>query len=354
MITDVVIGLQHGDEGKGKVVSTILGENLKDYSLCVRYNGGPNAGHTIYYKSKKYTLHQVPIGFVHGINSLIGSGCVIDIEKLKEEIDTILCDVERDNIHIYISSKAHIITDSHKTYDTNNNTVGTTGSGIGPCYADKMYRTGKRMCDIDRDTLDDLMYNYNIVVIENQNSMIQEFKNKKILVEGAQGYMLDIDHGEYPYVTSSTCTVGGINTAGIPIKSVNRVYGCAKIYDTYVGTKNFMPDDPDLQIIQKLGNEYGSTTGRPRQCNWLNFDKIIEAIKVNNVTDVVFNKCDVLQGVNFKVKIYFNEDIHDFNSVDDLKMFVGYYIQEYFNKKVSVYFSGNPYKFDSKDGYIFE
>ena len=306
-MNDIIVGLQHGDEGKGKVTKCIVEKGHYDY--CVRFNGGPNAGHTIYHNGVKFVTHQIPTGIFHGIKCLIGTGSVIDIDKLKKEMEhlTIAGIDVRNNLKI--SKFAHIITSQHILDDSSNDKIGSTKSGIRPVYRDKYDRKGIRMSDV-----------YNILECEIVDPYT-ELKGAKILFEGAQGFELDIDSESYPYVTSSHCLAGHINTCGVSIKTIRDIIGVAKIYDTYVGLKQFQGNDLDLVILGKLGQEFGSTTGRKRQCNWLNLDRLIRAIEINGVNILIINKCDIIKQMGIYKLFHFNKLI-TFETFEEMKSYI--------------------------------
>jgi adenylosuccinate synthase len=288
---DAVIGLQNGDEGKGAVASFLASQS--EYNLVMRCQGGSNAGHTIYHNDKKIVTHIVPCGILHGKISLIGSGCVINEKKFFEEVEY-LSSLGYDTSLIRIAKNAHVVTDEHIESEKNETKVGTTKQGIGPCVIDKYSRQGIRAESIERlqpylVDLYEFLYGYGNIMKWN------------ILVEGAQGFELDIDHGDYPYVTSSHTTLAGCLLNLLDPRKLRKVYGCAKVYETYVGSKQFQDlNEPVLDELAILGNEFGSTTGRKRQCNWLNLSKLIKAIKVNSCTDLVLSKCDILRSLNEK------------------------------------------------------
>ena len=283
MLTDVVIGLQHGDEAKGKVTHHLCKSG--EYTHVLRYNGGCNAGHTIYHEGRKFVTHHIPAGVFYGIKSIIGSGCVLNKAQFFKEID----ELEEGGINtkglIFIAENTHIITDIHRQEDSKDTKLGTTKQGNGPAYRDKYDRKGIRAMD-DPD-----LKEYTINLYEE----FHENEEVKILCEGAQGVELDIDWGDYPYVTSSHCTTAGALLNAIPPNWVRNVWGVGKIYETYVGAKKFEPEQPVFSRMRDLGEEYGATTGRPRQCNWLDVTRLIRAIKVNGVTHVVLNKMDILR-----------------------------------------------------------
>ena len=286
MIADIVIGLSYGDEGKGKVTHHLLKSG--EYTHCLRFNGGCNAGHTIYHNGKKFVTHHLPAGLFFGVKSIIGSGCVVNLEQFYSEIQML----EQSGIPtkglIYIANNAHIITDEHITEDSGDTNLGTTKRGNGPAYRNKYDRTGTRAEDVPE-------------LAEYLVDIAQEFhgalKAPVVLCEGAQGFGLDIDWGDYPYVTSSHCTTAGALLNGIPPQAVRKVYGVTKAYDTYVGAKAFHGSGRVFDLLQQTGDEFGATTGRPRQCNWLNVQELKKAIDINGVTDLIVNKVDILREV---------------------------------------------------------
>jgi adenylosuccinate synthase len=338
-MVDIVLGCSYGDEGKGKVVYDLLKKNK--YDLCVRFNGSSNAGHTIYHNGEKVVLHQLPIGilFKNTIN-LISSDCLIDIDKLKCEIEMIKklgIDIYNNvNARLYISKACHIITKEAIEYDKNNNLIGTTGSGIGPTYANKMLRIGKRVEDYE-----EIFKELGIKVIDPRTNWYHFTPLKSALLEGAQGFELDINWTDYyPYCTSSTCTIAGAINTGISIKNIRNIYGISKIYDTYVGSREFQPkDNEELKTIGTIGNEYGSTTGRRRQCNYLNLDKLIQALTINQCNICIINKVDILETTNI-FKLYHNGNLIQFLNITSMKK----YINEKLNQKlnIEVIFSSSP------------
>jgi adenylosuccinate synthase len=299
---DVVVDLQSGDTGKGKVTNS-LASKKDEYTHVVRYNGGHNAGHTIYKDGKKIVTHIIPCGILHGIKSIIGPGCVLEPQKFLKEVQE-LKDLGYDTTLIKIDKRVHIITDDHLTEDGKDTKIGTTRTGNGPAYRDKYGRLGLRAEDGGP-----ALQPYLIDIYDEFHGN----ENCKILFEGAQGFKLDIDWGEYPYVTSSHCTVGAACLTGVPPTKIRNVYGIAKAYETYVGAKNFEGQDPRFKlnggvkyeiydIIREIGQEYGATTGRPRQINWIDFKELEKAIKINGVNKLIINKIDVLE--HPKVKIF--------------------------------------------------
>lgn len=283
---DVVVDLQSGDTGKGKVTHSLLSSGV--YDLVLRYNGGSNAGHTIYHNGEKIVTHQVPAGVLYGIKSLIGLGCVVNIQKLVEEIIMLNAHGFKTDGLVMVDKRAHVVTEDHLNEDGNDTAIGTTKQGIGPAYRSKYGRTGTRIGSIPGFDSD-----YFTVV-----DSLHHFSGARVLAEGAQGFALDIDWGDYPYVTSSHCTVGSVCLNGVSPKKIRHVYGVAKAYETYVGTKDFGMHCEELQKIQILGQEFGATTGRPRKCNWIDLDALCYAAQVNDISYLIVNKIDILDKVS--------------------------------------------------------
>jgi len=284
-IVDVVIGMQYGDEGKGKIANQMAASGEYDYVF--RFNGGGNAGHTIYLNGEKIVTHLVPCGILHGIPSVIGNGCVINTQKLFEEIEY-LENLGFDTSLLKIAQNAHIITKEHIEEDSKDTTIGTTRTGNGPCYKDKVGRTGLRAKDVP-ELAPYLVDMYSLI----------HSSPKKFLAEGAQGYWLDIDFGDYPYVTSSNTGVGAVLNNGFNYQQIWNVVGVIKCYSTYVGAKEYQQiHDDRFEQLREIGQEYGATTGRPRQINWLNLDEVITACQMNGVTKLIINKMDVLRQVD--------------------------------------------------------
>ena len=234
---DVVLGLQYGDEGKGKITNQLAKSGK--YSHVLRYNGGSNAGHTIFVKGQKVITHLVPCGIFHNIPSIIGSGCVVHVEKLLTELEY-LGKLGFNTDLVKVAYNAHIVTDKHIKEDSKDIKIGTTKTGNGPCYRDKVMRVGKRAEDIPE---------LSKMLID----IADHGEDYKILAEGAQGYWLDIDSGDYPYVTSSSCGIGAVLNNGFSYKTINSVVGVAKAYSTYVGAKSFQKDDPRFEEIRTKG-----------------------------------------------------------------------------------------------------
>ena len=286
-MADIVVGLQYGDEGKGKVVKHLIENN--DYGVCVRFNGGPNAGHTLYYKGQKLVTHLIPSGITRAdCMCLIGPGCVVDEDKFGAEIRMLqeagIPDVRE---RIKVASTAHLISDLHIEQDKANDRAGSTHCGIRPVYRDKYDRCGVRVSDkFTRICCCEVVDSYHYLSEVTQ----------PILFEGAQGFMLDIDHGNYPFVTSSHCTASCITTTGYNYNLVRKVYGVAKIYRTYLGKMpDFEVENETFLKLAELGDEFGATTGRNRQCSWLNLFELKKAVTVNGVHELIINKCDILQ-----------------------------------------------------------
>ena len=325
---DVIVDLQQGDSGKGKVANHLA--QHENYTHVVRYNGSNNAGHTIYVNGKKVVTHSIPVGVLHGIKSIIGPGCVVNVEHFFNE----LREIEDAGINtrdlIYIANNAHVITDSHLSEDRGDSKIGTTKRGNGPAYRDKYAREGTRASQVAE------LQPYLIDIYE-------EFYNPdnecRILFEGAQGFYLDIDWGDYPYVTSSHCTVGGAILNGVPARRIRRVYGVGKIYETYVGAKDFEPNDPIFREIREFAGEYGATTGRPRQCNWLNLDNLIKAANINGVTHLVINKMDILREFT-RWHAYHKGQLLTWHTEADMKE----YITDWMMEQIDVFhWSDNPH-----------
>lgn len=291
MIVDVIVDLQYGDCGKGKVTHSLLKSG--EYTHCIRYNGGHNAGHTIIHEGKEIVTHIIPAGVLYGVKSIIGPGCVINIKKLKEEIDGLekIGINVRDNL--FVDKRVNLITHQHLIEDSQGSSVGSTKMGNGPAYRDKYARNGKR-------TGDHLQTQGKIPVevIDIYEELFESETEPVVLMEGAQGFGLDVDWGDYPYVTSSHCTTAGAMLNGIPPKAIRNVYGVCKAYETYVGTKKFQPEGQVFEDLQRVGKEFGATTGRKRQTNFMDLDLLLKASRINGVTNLVVNKMDVLREVN--------------------------------------------------------
>ena len=327
MIADIVLGLQHGDEAKGKVTHQLCSKG--NYTHVIRFNGGCNAGHTIYHEGKKFVTHHIPAGVFYGIESIIGPGCVVDPEQFFREIE----ELEEAGIPastlVSIAKNAHVITKNHKEEDGKDSKIGTTKRGNGPAYRDKYDRRGVRAEDLK------CFEDYIVDIYEELYSK----DNVEILFEGAQGFGLDIDHGDYPYVTSSHCTTAAALLNGVPPQAIRNVWGVAKIYETYVGAKTFQPEGKVFDSLQEVGEEFGATTGRKRQCNWMNVQDLQKAVRMNGVTDIVFNKMDVLKQIG-EWKFYNGDDLLQFNTEHEVKSWLTSHLS--LSPTVSnIYFSGN-------------
>jgi len=305
MITnvDVVVGLAWGDEGKGKVTADLTASG--GYHYVCRWAGGSNAGHTVYVGGKEYKTHIIPSGVFYGTTSVIGPACVLNINKFFKEIKY-LEDNGFDTSIIKVSPRTHIVTEIHIKEDKTRiaTPLGTTGNGIAPCYAEKAARSGMQAKDI----LD-------------SKYIWDEKLSGNILCEGAQGVWLDLDWGNYPYVTSSTTFPYGACSLGIPPQLIDDIYGVAKVYDTRSGVDPDFPTslltDTDLSTLGILGKEWGVTTGRRRTVNWLNLDKLIKAINLTGTNNLVLNKYDILEQLNiFKMYVDGNlEEYQDFTAM---------------------------------------
>jgi adenylosuccinate synthase len=315
---DVIIDLQAGDTGKGKVAHHLLKTNT--YDAVLRFNGGGNAGHTVYHNGQKVVTHAVPMGMLYGIPSVIGPGCVVNFPKLVNELNMLRDLGFKDKV--YIDRKAHVTLDKHIQEDTGDTKLGTTRQGIGPTYRDKYNRTGTRVEDVVKYNRAEDSY----VVIDTFDMFYRDlhFPINTILCEGAQGFQLDIDWGDYPFVTSSHCTTGAVFLNAVAPRHLRRVFGIMKAYETYSGFKTFTNNTEDVELFDKiieLGGEYGATTGRKRQIRWLHLDELIKALYINNVTDLIINKADILQQINTFPVVYQGYKTV-FTAFDEFKTFV--------------------------------
>ena len=319
---DIIFGLAWGDEGKGKISNAIS----KNYDIVCRWNGGPNAGHTVYLNDKKYKTHIIPCGIFQNKLSVIGPNCVINVDKFFDEVEYLQKE-GFDTSLIKVSPKAHIITERHIRYDLKflKPKLGTTGQGIAPAYSDKMLRVGKLAGDyIDKKYL----WDGNL--------------EGEILCEGAQSFWLDINYGDYPYVTSSETLPYNACSLGFSPKKIRDIIGVAKIYDTKSGVDPLFPEslwqDDELNQIIDLGQEYGSTTGRKRLVNWLNLNKLKEAVRISGVTKLIINKCDILQKLN-KYKLFLNNNLYNTSDFIQMKNMIKNYIND--TEYCEIVFSGN-------------
>lgn len=337
MKVDVLLGLQWGDEGKGKIVDVLT----PDYDVIARFQGGPNAGHTLEFNHIKHVLHTIPSGIFHGDKlNVIGNGVVIDPVIFKKEVEALKNLGVDLRGKLLISKKAHLILPSHRILDAASEAakgqtkIGSTLKGIGPTYMDKTGRNGLRVGDVITPQLDEkyrflkgkhkellTIYSFPYHIEEQEKDWfegIDEIKKydlvdtevfinrqlaegRKVLAEGAQGTMLDIDFGSYPYVTSSSTVCAGACTGlGIAPSTIGEVLGVFKAYCTRVGSGPFPTEQTNEtgESLRKTGHEYGATTGRPRRCGWLDLVALKYSIMINGVTQLYMTKADVLSGFN--------------------------------------------------------
>lgn len=358
MALDVLLGLQWGDEGKGKIVDVLT----PNYDVIARFQGGPNAGHTLEFNNIKHVLHTIPSGiFRENTDNVVGNGVVIDPIIFEEEIKKLeAMDVDV-NSKLFVSKKAHLILPTHRLLDAasekskGKDKIGSTLKGIGPTYMDKTGRNGLRVGDI---LASDFQEKYNALVekhkgllayyefeydlteseqkwfssieklrslnlIDSEHQLNNDLKQgKNILAEGAQGTLLDIDFGSYPFVTSSnTITAGTCTGLGVAPNRIDNVIGVFKAYCTRVGSGPFPTElfDETGKKIQELGHEFGATTGRPRRCGWLDLPALKYAIMINGVTELSMMKADVLSGFDtLKVCTHYSIDgkLYDYMPYD--------------------------------------
>jgi len=337
MAVDLLLGLQWGDEGKGKIVDVLT----SNYNIIARFQGGPNAGHTLVFNGMKHVLHTIPSGIFHdNAVNLVGNGVVIDPVIFKNELDKLATQDVDYRKSLVISRKAHLILPTHRLLDAASEAskgkakIGSTLKGIGPTYMDKTGRNGIRVGDLELDNWKDkyralankhesMVNFYNVDLEYNLEELEAEFfkavdvlkslkfidseeylhqalrDQKSILAEGAQGSLLDIDFGTYPFVTSSNTTAAGACTGlGIAPTSIGEVFGIFKAYTTRVGSGPFPTElfDEDGETMGRVGNEFGATTGRSRRCGWLDLVALRYACQVNGVTQLMMMKADVLSG----------------------------------------------------------
>jgi adenylosuccinate synthase len=336
----IVVGAQWGDEGKGKIVDFLS----QDMDVVVRFNGGANAGHTVFYNGREVRLHQIPSGVLNGKVCVLGNGMVIDPAELVSEIEN-LASIGI-NPSIFISDRATVIMPYHKEIDrAKGHGIGTTGRGIGPAYQDKMERTNLRICDITHPNAEDIIskgidakrdylifegittsegfdsYKEEIVdsyvaygkqitqFVKSASFLIDNFfkDSKKVLFEGAQGVLLDIDFGTYPFVTSSnTVAQGAFTGSGASFSMVERIIGITKAYTTRVGEGPFPTEieGTDAVTLKEKGSEYGATTGRPRRVGYLDLFALKYAVKVSGIKELAVTKIDVLSSIpNLKIAV---------------------------------------------------
>tara|TARA_Y100001938_G_C8098216_1_gene439611 strand:- start:301 stop:1308 length:1008 start_codon:yes stop_codon:yes gene_type:complete len=331
MIADIVVDLQYGDCGKGKIAHALCKD--KNYTHVIRYNGGCNAGHTIYHEGVKFVTHHIPCGVFFGIKSIIGPGCVIHVDTFLQEIEELEAAGINAKDLVQVATNAHIITDFHRAEDKKDEEIGTTKRGNGPAYRDKYGRRGVRALEEPR--LSKYLVSMYHELYENE-----EFEEIEVLFEGAQGFGLDVDWGDYPYVTSSHCTVGSALLNGVPAKAIRDVWGVAKIYETYVGAKDFEGIEDIFEEIRELGQEYGATTGRPRQINWLDFDLLKMASRINGVNKLVINKMDILDELDVW-KVYNGPHMLEFDSREDIEFWIRTKLMVEVDEDIETFFSGD-------------
>lgn len=326
---DVCCGLAWGDEAKGNIVSQLA--KSKRYNFVCRWSGGNNAGHTIYLDNVQYKTHLIPCGIFYNIPSIIGPDCVVHVESFLNEIKYL----QEHNFNISlvkISPRAHIITDEHINEDiiTTAKTQGSTAKGIAPCYSDKYRRVGIQASHVEelREFIwDEKLYGF-------------------VLCEGAQGFWLDINEGNYPYTTSSVTLPYGCCSLGFSPKLINNIYGTVKIYDTRSGIDPEFPEclleHDDLKKIGNIGQEHDVTTGKKRKVKWLNLKKLIKAIHVSGVTHLIVSKTDVLEKAKMFKLLDQNEILLVFNTIMQMKFYIETILKENCNL-TSIIFSDNPY-----------
>ena len=345
---DVLLGLQWGDEGKGKIVDVLTPK----YDVIGRFQGGPNAGHTLEFDGIKHVLHTIPSGIFHdGVKNVVGNGVVIDPVILKKEIDALVEMGVNVNEKLAISRKAHIILPTHRLLDAasekakGKEKIGSTLKGIGPTYMDKTGRNGIRVGDLFlpdfKERYQKLVekhsqilkfhdFDYNLAELEpafyegieliksltviDSEHYINEamLSGKTVLAEGAQGTLLDVDFGSYPFVTSSNTTAAGTCTGlGVAPNKVGEVFGIFKAYCTRVGSGPFPTElfDEDGKTLATVGHEFGATTGRPRRCGWIDLPALKYAIMINGVTQLIMMKADVLDGFD-SIKVCTHYDLN--------------------------------------------
>ena len=335
-MVDVILGLQWGDEGKGKIVDYFA----PNYDVIARFQGGANAGHTLYVNGQKVVLHQIPSGIFHEDKiNLIGNGVVLDAVTLKKECEKVASMGIDYKKNLYISERAHLILPTHRALDKaselakGNEKIGSTLKGIGPAYMDKTGRNGLRVGDLldkgfisqyikirlkHQRLLDSYNFQEDISTWEDEFfesiELLRDFKivngeyfindkiqqGKKVLAEGAQGSMLDVDFGTFPFVTSSSTISAGVCTGlGIAPQKIKDVYGVSKAYCTRVGSGPFPTElnDETGELIRKIGSEFGATTGRPRRCGWIDLVALNFACMINGVTKIIMTKTDILDSL---------------------------------------------------------
>lgn len=347
-----ILGNQWGDEGKGHITHHLS----KDYDWVIRFGGGANAGHTIYRNGKKYVHNLLPsIDFTHDhIKGFLGSGMVLDLEQLLKEVSTAEQDFPGVGSKLYVDPDAFVVLPEHKETDkANNKHIGSTNRGIGPAYADKVMRKGVRVIDRMNDG-DPIIASLSALGVQFKGvlELKEDFESSRLLFEGAQGILLDLNHGIYPYVSCGDATVAGIYAAGFNFVKLDKVYGVAKVYTTKVGEGPFPTElhGDEAESLRKLGNEYGATTGRPRRVGWLDLPALKYACAKGGINSLIITKFDILSGMEeipvaetyektpTSSKDFFNakpnyvklkgwkdvKDYNDFDSYDKIWKFVDY------------------------------
>ena len=326
---DICCGLSWGDEGKGKIVSQLA--KSKYYDFVCRWNGGNNAGHTIYVNNVQYKTHLIPSGVFFNIPSIIGPECVVNIKSFFEELEYLKNNNFNTNL-IKISPYANIITDEHIEEDKQKlvKTQGSTARGIAPCYSDKYKRIGIQVKDVPE--LEPYLWDHEL--------------SGNVLCEGAQGFWLDINYGNYPYTTSSVTLPYSACSLGFPMCYVDKIIGAIKIYDTRAGIDPDFPEslhnDDELSQIGHAGEEFGTTTGRKRIINWLNMDKLVKAINISGTTDLIISKVDIVNNLQL-FKLIVKNTIQLFENISEMISFVNDYLLSkcILLKKIS--YSDNPH-----------
>lgn len=351
---DIIYDAQSGDSGKGKVSSFLASKNKPNpyninpsiisagYSFVARWAGGANAGHTVYLNGNKYKTHMIPSGIFHGIKSFIGPGCVVNLDSIKKEFSYL--DKNGFDINLVkISPMAHIVTEKHLSLDKEEyaKKLGTTSSGIAPAYGDKYLRTGTRFSSIDLDE----PFEINGKKLSWDNFIFKDVLHGDILCEGAQGFYLDVNWGNYPYITSSETLPYAACSLGFSPKKIRNIYAVAKIYETRSGEDPLFPDtlfdNPELAKIGELGSEYGVTTGRRRKVNYLNLDRLIFALNTAGGNKLIISKCDILEIANI-YKLYYNDELIKFSSMEEMKNFIKLQLKHSCYELREVFFSYSP------------
>lgn len=341
-LVDVVYGADWGDGGKGKV-SAFLSSKKKTngksfYDFVARWGGGQNAGHTVYVDGKKHKTHIIPSGVFHGIKSLIGPGCVFNPELLMKEISE-LTNSGVDTSLLLIHPNSHIVTKEHLEFDSRNlaSKLGTTSRGIAPAYAAKSARTGIRFCEWLKTNAD--------YSIELSKYLMRDSVYGNILCEGAQGFHLDINWGNYPYVTSSETLPYAACSIGFSPKKIRNIFAVAKMYDTRSGEDPLFPDtlfeNEELMKICDIGKEFGTTTGRRRKVNYLNLDLLTNALSVSGGTHLVLSKCDVLEDAGV-FKLIVDGNLIGFQNIFQMKDFIEKRLRLSCSELQKIIFSSSP------------